>query len=179
MRDEAVGRREDVGRAAVVVLEFHNTCGGVIAFELQDVADARPAPPIDRLVGIARHREIRIIDRQAAEDRILSGVGVLVFVDENPAVAGVELAAEFRVVDDQPCHMDEQVVEVDGVALEHHLLIDGPQSHGDLVGRPSPTGLEGLRCPEVILGTADDSRETVDWGVREVQPEALRRPLHH
>ena len=179
MPDETVGRAEDVRRAPVVVLELHHARGRVVAFELEDVADARTAPSVDRLVGIAGHREIRVIDRQSPEDRILGGIRVLVLVDEDPAVTGVELAAEFGVVEDQPRHVDEQVIEVDGIAFEHHLLIDRPQPDGDLVGRPAPACFEGFRSEEVVLGAADDPCETVDRSVGEVQTESLRRPLHH
>ena len=96
--DQAVGRAEDVGGAAIVVLERHNRGGRIVPFKLQDVANARSSPAVDGLVWIACHRKIRVVERQPAENAVLDGVGVLVFVDEDESVAGIERRPEFGII---------------------------------------------------------------------------------
>ena len=54
--DEAVGRTKNVRRASIVPFKFHNACGGIVAFKLKDVANARSPPSIDRLIGITSNR---------------------------------------------------------------------------------------------------------------------------
>ncbi len=56
--DDGVGRRQDVLRRAVVLLE-QNRCGvGEVALEVLDVADGRAAERVDRLVGVADHAQL-------------------------------------------------------------------------------------------------------------------------
>ncbi len=106
--DDGVRGAEDVLRRAVVLLEQHHLRPDVVALELDDVADVRPAEGIDRLVRVADdgergrvERARRILEnrsvesgralqqvglrgaRQLADQRVLRVVGVLVLVDED------------------------------------------------------------------------------------------------
>ena len=88
--DEAIGCAENIGRAAIVVFEFDDRGRGIIPLEFQNVADARAPPAVNRLIWIACHREIRVVDREPPHDAILHRVRILVFVNKNPAVPRVE-----------------------------------------------------------------------------------------
>ena len=118
-----------------------------------------------------------MVDREAADDAILRGVGVLVFIDEDPAVPRIEDRPQVGVVGEQPGDMHEQVVEVHRVGVEQHLLVDGPEPPGHFIGRASPARLEGFRGEQVVLRPADGAREAVDRRVREREAELLRGSL--
>ena len=56
--DDRVGRRQNVLRRPVVLLQ-QNRCGvGEVAFEVLDVADRGAAERIDGLVGVADHTQL-------------------------------------------------------------------------------------------------------------------------
>ena len=73
--------------------------------------------------------------------------------------------------------MHEQVVEINRVCLQHHLLVDGPHPLRDLVHRTTPARLERLWRRQFILGPADHTRHAIDRGVGQRQPELLGGPL--
>ncbi len=62
---------EDVGRAAVILLEPDHLGAGEILFELEDVLDLRAAPRIDRLVVVADAAQVLALLREQAEPEIL------------------------------------------------------------------------------------------------------------
>ena len=175
--DQAVGRPQNIRRAPVVVLQLHDLRGGIVPLELEDVANARAPPSIDRLIGIAGHGEMRVFDRQATEDRILNGVGVLVFVYEDEAVPGIEFAAEVGVLRENRGHVHEQVIEIDRVGPHEHLLVDRPDPQRQILGGFSPAGLEGGRREQVVFRPGDDAGNPVDRRVRGGKAKRFHGPL--
>ena len=159
------------------MFELDDRGRGIIPLELEDIADARAAPAIDRLVRIASHREIWVVDRKTSHNAILHRVCVLVFVDKDPPVPRVEHSSQVRVVDQHASDVHEQVIEVNRVCLQHHLLVGRPDPLGDLVDRTTPSGLERLWRRQFVLRPADNPRHTVDRGVRQRQPEFLGSTL--
>jgi hypothetical protein len=162
---------------AIVVLQLHDPGRRIVPLELEDVADARAAPAVDRLVGIARHGEIRVVDREAADDGVLDRVRVLVFVDEDEAVAGVERRPQLGILGQEPGEVHEQVVEVDGVGRQQQLLVDRPERAGHLVGRPPPARLERLGREQVVLGPGDHPGDPIDRRVGQGEAELFDGPL--
>ena len=57
-RDHGVGRVEDQLRRAVVLLELDDRRVRVVALEVEDVLDVRPAPAVDRLVVVAHDAQV-------------------------------------------------------------------------------------------------------------------------
>src|SRR5690606_8443528 len=55
------GGGQDVLRRAVVLLQQDRAGVGVVALELQDVADRRTPERVDRLVGVAHHAQLRLV----------------------------------------------------------------------------------------------------------------------
>ena len=55
VRNDRVGRAQNVLRRAVVLFEQHDLRVRKVAFELDDVADVRAPERIDRLIGVADH----------------------------------------------------------------------------------------------------------------------------
>ena len=76
----------------------------------------------------------------------------MIFIDEDEPIASVETPPEFGVVDKQPGNMHQQVVEIDGVGPQEHLLVDRPDPPGEIIDGLAPPGLEGLGSQEVVLG---------------------------
>ena len=123
--DEGVGGLEDRLGGAEVFSEHDDACAGVVFFEIEDVGDVRAAPAVDCLVGITddadvwrggfvfHPREWRGRGGELGGDFELDGVGVLVFVDEQVAPAGVEFCFDFRVGVEYFGGVEEEVVEVD------------------------------------------------------------------
>ena len=73
--DQGIGRRENLGRRAVVLVQINGFGTGMTAGELQNKLHIRPPPGIDGLIRVAHHEEIPVI---AAEDVRQC---VLIFVD--------------------------------------------------------------------------------------------------
>ncbi len=90
---------------------------GIVVFKLEDVAQVRPAPTVDRLVRIAGDRQIWVVHRERTDDGILCQVGVLILVDQDITVARIEQRAHLRAFTQQHRHVEEHVVEIDGVGL--------------------------------------------------------------
>ena len=153
---------EDVRRAAVVLLQPHDLDLREILLELQDVAQVRAAPAVDRLVGIARDGQVRIVDRQGPDDGVLGQVRVLVLVDQDVAVAGVQLSPQLVLLAQQRGHVQQQVVEIDRIGREQPLL----------VGRidPGHDGSEGCGAGHVLLG-----RDQVVLGPTDRAGDGFRR----
>src|SRR5262249_13259282 len=91
--DQGAGSVPDRFGATGIALQCDDTGSGKIALEIQDVADVRAAPFVDRLVRIADNAQVRLIDGQAAGDGVLGLVGVLIFINEDVAKAGIELGS--------------------------------------------------------------------------------------
>ena len=145
-RDQVVRDAEDVRRAAEVLLQPHDLDLREILFELQDVAQVRAAPAVNRLIGIARDGQVRIVDGQGPHDGVLGQVRVLVFVDQDVAEAGVQLSPQFVLLPQQRGHVQQQVVEIAGIGSDQPLLVlridpghDGPDRccwRGARIARP-------------------------------------------
>ena len=145
VHDQPVGGPADRLRAAIVLLEPHHLALGEIALELQDVANLGPPPAVDRLVGIARHAQVAMLRRQRPHNHVLGEIRVLVFIDQDVPEPRRQLQPHFLVLDQQPGHMGQQVVEIDGVRSQQQLLVALVSSGGDLVGDAPAPFLQMLR----------------------------------
>ena len=89
---------------------------GELLREIEDVAHGGSAKPIDRLGVISDHSAIGL---EAAQDRCLQGVGVLVLIDENMVEQRADLAGKLR-------HLHQLgPVEQEVVVIENMLLLLG------------------------------------------------------
>ena len=156
MGDQLGGHAEDAFRAAVVPFQPHDVDVGKILLELENVVQIGPAPAVDRLVGIARDRQIGIIDRQRPGDGILGQVRVLIFVDEDEAIALVEVWPDFGLSRKHVATCSSRSSK--SAALERGKL--GLVSGIDLPGDHLPTALARPRLvlvgrDQVVLGPTD------------------------
>ena len=117
------GRRQDVLRRAVVLLQPDGAGLGKIALEIQDVADIGAPPAIDRLILVAHHADVAVPFRKQAHQFVLAAVGVLVLVHHDVAQPPVPGLAR-GVVGAQKAHgFEQQVVEIQGVGVSQGLLV--------------------------------------------------------
>ena len=117
LADDGAGGVEDDLRRAVVLLQ-PDGCGlREVALEVEDVAEVGAAPLVDRLIRIADDGEVAVDFGQAANQHVLRPVRVLVLVDHDVAeLARVELARLLRGLEELD-RLEQQVVEVEGVAV--------------------------------------------------------------
>ena len=96
---------------------------GKIALEIQNVADVRAAPAIDRLVFVAHHADVAVRLGEQAHQLVLAAVGVLVFVDHDVAQPAVPGLARGLVVLQQAHGFEQQVVEIERVGGAQRLFV--------------------------------------------------------
>ena len=107
-----VGRREDVTRGAVVLLEADDVGVRIVLLEVKDVLDVRATPGIDGLVVVTHDHEVAVARRQQVGDRVLDVVGVLILVHADLAEAVLVALQDLGVPGEQLEGLDQQVVEV-------------------------------------------------------------------
>ena len=81
--DDRRGGVEDHLRRAVVLLEPDDLRVGEVGLEVEDVAQVRAAPLVDRLVGIADDAQVAVDLGEPPDQQVLRAVGVLVLVDHD------------------------------------------------------------------------------------------------
>ena len=122
-RDDGVGGIEDQLGRAVVLLELDDRRLRPVALEVEDVAQVRAAPRVDRLVVVADDREVAVLRGQRADPQVLRAVRVLVLVDVEVAPLVLVLGEHVGRLLEQPDGLEQQVVEVERVGLAQALLV--------------------------------------------------------
>ncbi len=175
--DQPVGRAEDVLRAPVVPFELHDLAAGEFLFEFEDVAQVRPAPAIDGLVGVSGDAEVGSVDAEGPDDGVLGQVRILIFIDEDVTEPGIEVGPDVGVSLEDGDNVDQQVVEVDGRGGLEPLLVAGVDLGRDRLDVIPRSLGQGLRRDQVVLGPADRRVDPLgrDRGV--LQVELLHRVL--
>ena len=113
--DDRAGRVEnDLGRA-VVPFETDDRGIGEVPLEVQDVAQVRAAPLVDRLVGIAHDAQVAVLVGQEPDETVLRRVGVLILVHHDEPEALRVAAPDRRGGFEQLLRPQQEVVEVEGV----------------------------------------------------------------
>ena len=126
-----MGGVEDQLRRAVVLLQLYDRGVGVIALEVEDVADVGAAPGVDRLVVVAHHADVLVPRAEGLDPQILGTVRVLVFVDVEVAPAAlIALQHGGRLVE-EPHGLEQEVVEVERGGRAQPGLV-APIQPGDL-----------------------------------------------
>ncbi len=126
--DDGVSRLQDQLRAPVVPLQLHHGRTGLVALEVEDVAEVRPAPGVDRLVVVADHAQVVVRGGERPDDPVLGAVRVLVFVHVEIAPARLVAGEHLRLRLEEQDRPAEQVVEVERASLAEAPLV----GHGEL-----------------------------------------------
>ena len=150
--DESVGRFQDRGDRAVVLLQLDDRGVGKVVLEAQDVPDVGSPPRVHRLVVITDHGHLPVLLGEKLDQHVLRPVGVLILIHQNVAeevpVVGQPVGEELQYVD----HAHQKVVEVQGVCLEQTSLVAPVDGGRDVV--------EAGRAVVVSLESPADSRRS-------------------
>ena len=154
-RDDRVGGVEDQLGRAVVLLELDDGGVGPVAFEVEDVAQVRAAPRVDRLVVVADHAQVAMAGGQRLDPQVLRPVGVLVLVDVEVAPALLVLGEDVGRLVEQPDGLEQEVVEVERVRLAQPLLVAGRQARDRPLAVVRRVLGQERRVEHLVLGPAD------------------------
>lgn len=81
MIDDFLGKFEDVGGGAVILLEFDGGSAGEIAFKIENVGKISTTPRVNGLPIVANDADVAVGVDEEFDDLILDKISVLVFVD--------------------------------------------------------------------------------------------------
>ena len=119
----SVGRFQDIGSGAVILLQFDHFGAGKILLKLQDIADIRTPPAVNGLVVIAYNAQVLAFLCQQAYQGILGIVGILVFIDVHIGEAALIVAEHRRVIHQKLQGFRDQVIEIERVGLLQRVII--------------------------------------------------------
>ena len=161
MADEPICSAENGLGAAIILAKGKNGGIGEIAFKVENVADIRTAELIDGLIWIAHHAKIRIIHRKATRNRILRGVGILIFIDHHIAIAGIELGSQLGVIAKCEGGPIKQIIKIEGVAFSQSFFVVGINLGNRLTEKILGTLSIFLGAQKLILRFADRIRDRI------------------
>ncbi len=166
--DRAGGVEHSLG-GAIVLLQQVLLRHREILLEAQHIAVVGPTPAIDGLVLVADHEDIQVVRGQQLDEAVLGDVGILELVDQDVLEAPGVLFADGVVLVQQLDHPQQQVVEVDGVALAQKLVVALVDAHDHLFTVVARGDVLGHL--QLVLGSRDgrvDAGRAIDFIV-EVQ----------
>ena len=112
MGDDLIGSVEDVGGAAVVLLQLDDHSVRIVLLKIENVADIRAAPAVDALVVIADNADIAAVLRKQLDQRILGEVGVLILVHVDVAELVAVALQNGRMIRKQLQRFHQQIVKI-------------------------------------------------------------------
>src|SRR5208282_5904403 len=171
VRNKFVGHSQDTLRAAIVLLQANDADLGKILFKIEDVAQVGPSPAINRLVRVARHCQVRMVDRKRPGDHILGQVRVLILVDHDETVSLVEARPNFGALPEQGGYVQQEIVEIDGVRTDELRLISWINSLNYASQGVSMFRLILIRSNKIILGPANGSGYGLGRGKRGINAQ--------
>ena len=121
--DEARGRRQNMRRAAIILFELNCLCAGEVFFKAQNVGNLCTAPRINALVIVTDAANIFAFLGEQTQPKILDGVRVLIFVDENIFKLGLIFFEDIAVVLQKVQPVQQQIAKIAGVQGKQARLI--------------------------------------------------------
>ena len=142
-----VGRVQNIGRGAIVLLQLDDRRIGIVLFKVEDVADIRTAPAVNGLVVITDDAQVAALIGEQLDHHVLGIVGVLILVHHDVTEALAVAVQHRRMIRQQFQRLDQQIIEVQGiVGLQAGLVL---QEH--VVDHLAAVVL--LRLPEPLVRT--------------------------
>ena len=114
--DQGIGGLEYASGGAVVLFQLDDLEIGEVALQVHQVFRLRAAPGVDRLIVVAHHRQGVAWADDEFHQFVLTGIGVLVFIHQQVVNAVLPLGEGIRVGLQQAQRLQDQVVEVQGIA---------------------------------------------------------------
>ena len=92
-----VGQIQNWDGGAVVIFQFHHSGVGVTLFKRENISDIRTSERVNGLIIITHHADIVVGTGEGLNHIELQGVGILVLIDHDVAVAQGLLFCHFGV----------------------------------------------------------------------------------
>ena len=121
--NDAVGRVQNVGCGAVILLQPNDLCAGEMVLKVQDVFNGRPAEAVNALVIIAHHAHVMGAAAQKPHQMELRHTGVLIFVHQNVAIFVLIILQHVLFLLEQADRIVDQVVKVHGAGTFQPPLV--------------------------------------------------------
>ena len=175
VRDDRVGRVEDVALRAVVLLELHHVRDSEVAHQLVHVADFGAAEAVDGLVVVAHREHAPVRAAQQLDPLVLQLVGVLELVDQDVAEAVLVVLQQVEVASQHLERTQHELGEVDhalAIALGVIIRVERDHAAGELVAR-----LDGIGAQARFLGVVDEVLQLPRRVLLLVQALRLRQAL--
>ncbi len=115
--DHRIGCIQDSLSAPVVLFKLHGFQGGEGTLHLKDVAYVGTPPPVNTLVVVAHHTEIKVLADQLVDQGVLHSVCVLVLVDQNPLEPLLVFCEDTRELTKDLHRKHQQVAEIQQIAF--------------------------------------------------------------
>ena len=106
-----------------MLFQTDNTGTGKVALEVQDIADLRATPGVDRLIIVTHHAQMPTIASQRLDHVVLHLVGILKFVNQKVRKTMAVSVANLGMFPEQAHRLQQQISEVHGVGLLQAFLI--------------------------------------------------------
>ena len=123
--DDGVGRVQNVGGTAVVLLKPDHPAVFVLILKAEDVFDRRAAEFIDALVVVADHADVAPAPREQRRELVLQAVGVLILVDQHVAEAALPVLQHVGVFLQELDGVADEIVKVHGVGSKAAFCVLG------------------------------------------------------
>ena len=110
-------------RRSVVPLELDDPGLGKVVLEVEDVSQVGAAPAINRLIGVADHRQVAMPLGEPLNEVILRPVRVLIFVDHHEAELFGIFLAYVRDLVEQLDGLQQEIVEIERTVVFEALRV--------------------------------------------------------
>ena len=175
---QVAGRVEDRLRGAVVLLQGDYLGLRIIVLKAQDVSDVRVTPGVYGLVRVAHGADVEVVAGELLRDGILGNVRILKLVYHQVYVAFLVFLRDLRHLIQQEIGLQQQVVEVEGIALVQQRVVVLIRPYHDLVevaGRLHGQPFGGKKLAFCARNSGEDGTRGNLFGI-EVQ--LAHRALH-
>ena len=156
--DDGVGRVQDVGGAAVILLQPDGAAVFILLLKAEDVLNGGAPELVNALVVVAHHTDVAPAPCQQRGEQILQVVGILILVDQHILEAPLPVCPYILLLLQQLHREEDQVVKVHGVGREHpaHILAVN-LSDADAADVPALSGAVQIvsGADAAVLGPAD------------------------
>ena len=122
--DQSLGCADDLRCRAIIAVQHMNLRARVSPWKVNDEPHVGSPKGVERLVVIADHPQVRARFHEVIEQPNLSGVDVLIFVDEHMVVRAGDRRRIGGIPIHCPHHQRHHVGEVDGAGGAKGFLVD-------------------------------------------------------
>ena len=123
VKDKAVGGIDDVLRGTVILLQQNDLGSLEFLVKIQDIFHRCAAEFINTLVIIAYRRNVSVLFGNHFQQKILSTVGVLIFIHQNTTEFVLTPFQNQRILPEKIHRYGDQIVKIHGVGLMQFLLV--------------------------------------------------------